>query len=223
MKGVDVSNAKVLELGCGIGTIAANLHRRGADVTAVDFSGEMIRRARDLHGRPKGLRFIDADICALALKEQFDVVCGVAVLHEIDRSQYAQLLTVFDRHLAPGGHAFFLENSYFNVLFRLFRQHCVGRYGIPKYGSASETPFDRARWRLIQDHFKYSDRTGEIFYLLGRIDTYILRSRWRRATQLCASLDQSVSDLPGAHRLKAHLSYYQSVYFSHTRPALHAG
>jgi colanic acid biosynthesis glycosyl transferase WcaI len=218
-KSVNMFDTKILELGCGVGSVAAELHLHGADVTGVDFSGEMIRRARTLHGRSKGLRFVESDICTLALDQQFDVICGVAVLHEIDRVQYKQLLAVLDRHLAPGGHAYFLENSYFNVLFRLFRSHFVGRYGIPKYGSASETPFDRARWRLIQEHFEYSARTGEIFYLLSRIDSYVLKSRWPRATRLCSSLDQTISEFPGAHRLKAALSYYQTVYFSHTRPS----
>jgi SAM-dependent methyltransferase len=218
--GVDLASARVLELGCGIGTVAADLHRRGATVMAVDFSDEMIRKARALHGESAGLRFVQSDICSMALDQKFDLVCGIAVLHEIDRSKYGLLLAALDNHLASTGCAYFLENSYFNPAFRIFREHFVGRYGIPKYGSPHETPFDKARWALIQDHYEYSLRTGEIFYLLGRIDLYILRSRWRRIQSLLQRLDQQVADFPGAHRFKALFSYYQTVYFSHTRPTL---
>src|ERR1700694_5143478 len=91
-RGLDLSRVSVLELGCGIGTVAAELQRRGATVIAVDFSAEMIRRARELHGEPPGLRFANADICSLALKQRFDLICGIAVLHEIDRLNYGSLL-----------------------------------------------------------------------------------------------------------------------------------
>jgi SAM-dependent methyltransferase len=216
----DLSETRILELGCGLGAVAADLHRRGAKVTAVDFSGEMVQKARWLHGQPRGLRFLESDICTLALSEEFDLICGVAVLHEIEQSQYAQLLTVMDQHFAPKGCAYFLENSYFNPLFRMLRQHVVGRYGIPRYGSVHETPFDLARWRLIQTHFEHSARRGEIFYLFGRVDGYILRSRWPRAANLCISLDQAISGFGGADRLKALFSYYQTIYFAHARPSL---
>jgi ubiquinone/menaquinone biosynthesis C-methylase UbiE len=217
-RSVDLQDARVLEVGCGIGSVATELHRRGATVTGVDFSSEMIRRAREIHGEPRGLRFLQSDICSMTLGHQFDVICGIAVLHEIDQSQYGSLLNVFDRHLAPNAFAYFLENSYFNPLFRLFREHVVGRYGVPKYGSPNETPFDRARWALIENHYRFSTRTGDIFYLLGRVDEYIFRSRWPRIRQFCLWLDQRVSDFPRGRRLKALYSYYQTIYFSHGRP-----
>jgi SAM-dependent methyltransferase len=160
IRNVDLSAVRVLELGCGIGSIAAELHRRGATVTAVDFSPEMIRRARDLHGQSRGLRFVQGDMCSMDLDERFDLICGIAVLHEIDEPQYGSLLAALDRHLAPNACGWFLENSYFNPIFRIFREHFVGRYGIRKLGSINETPFDQARWTLIQQHFRFSARTG---------------------------------------------------------------
>jgi SAM-dependent methyltransferase len=219
-RGLDLSRVRVLELGCGIRNVAAELHKRGATVMAVDFSGEMISRARDLHGEPPGLRFVEGDICSLALEQRFDLICVIAVLHEIDLLQYGSLLAVLDKHLASGGCAYFLENSYFNPLFRVFHEHFVGRYRIPKYGSSHETPFDKARWHLIQGHFTYCKRTGEIFCLFGRIDAYVLKSRWPRVRRLCQGLGQRVSDSDDGDQLKALLSYYQTVYFSHTRPSL---
>jgi SAM-dependent methyltransferase len=220
-RGIDLPRTRVLELGCGIGSVGAELHRLGATVTAVDFSPEMIQRARETHGEPPGLRFVHGDVRSMDLDQQFDLICGIAVLHEIDRSAYGSLITFLDRHLGPGAFGCFLENSYFNPLFRLFREHCVGRYGIPRYGSVKETPFDNARWTLLQEHFRYSTRTGEVFYLLARVEEYVLRSRWPSIKRLCTQLDQGISDLPDGRRFKALFSYYQTVYFSHTRPAHH--
>jgi len=217
---LDQSHSRVLELGCGIGTIAAELHRKGATVTAVDFSDEMIRRARELHGEPPGLRFVQADICSMALGQQFDLICGKLVLHEIDQSRYGELLGVLDEHLAPGGCGYFLENSYFNPMFRLFREHLVGRFGVPKYGSISERPFDKARWSLIQERFNYSALTGEISFLLEHVDLYVLKSRWTQIRWLCERLDRGVTKVRGGHRLKSAFSYFQTVYFSQTRPSL---
>ncbi|SRR5216683_4298475 len=215
----DLPRARVLELGCGLGSVAAELHRRGASVTGVDFSLGMISRARQLHGEPHGLNFVESEISSLDLEFQFDLICGIAFLHEIDQSQYSSLIASIDRLLAPGGCAYFLENSYFNPIFRVFREQCVGRYGIPRYGGPEERPFDEPRWHLIQEHFKYSARTGDIFYLLGRVDGYILKSRWPAASRLCTWVDQRVSDMPYLGRFKALFSYYQTLYFSHTRPA----
>lgn len=220
VQGLEMTQVRVLELGCGIGTVAVELHRRGATVTAVDFSRAMIQRARELHGEPPGLRFVEGDICSLSLEQEFDLICGIAVLHEIDRDQYESLLAVLDQHLAATGCGYFLENSYFNPLFRIFRRRFVGRYGIPKYGSPHETPFDQTRWALLREHFAYSRRAGDIFCLFSRIDSYIFKSTWPSVSRFCAWLDQRVSDTSHGRQVKALFSYYQTIYVSHTRSSI---
>jgi SAM-dependent methyltransferase len=60
---------RVLEIGCGRGDLIANLK---PDIgVGVDFSNEMIKRARETYPE---LRFIQADANSLDLKETFDVV-----------------------------------------------------------------------------------------------------------------------------------------------------
>lgn len=44
----DVKNL-ALEVGCGSGDFAATLEKHFDNVTAIDFSGEMIRQAREKH------------------------------------------------------------------------------------------------------------------------------------------------------------------------------
>jgi magnesium-protoporphyrin O-methyltransferase len=42
----DLTGARVLDAGCGTGTMAAELAARGAEVTAVDISPRLIDRAK---------------------------------------------------------------------------------------------------------------------------------------------------------------------------------
>lgn len=46
---VAVDQANVLDIGCGVGRVAAFLHERGLDVRGVDLSPEMIATARSAH------------------------------------------------------------------------------------------------------------------------------------------------------------------------------
>jgi SAM-dependent methyltransferase len=49
-------NPRLLDVGCGTGALAAAVSGGGVDVDAVDLNGEMIRRARELHGDSQPLR-----------------------------------------------------------------------------------------------------------------------------------------------------------------------
>ncbi len=60
---------RVIEIGCGQGDLLAAL--KPARGLGVDFSGEMIKRAKRTHPE---LFFIQADTHDLRLKEQFDVI-----------------------------------------------------------------------------------------------------------------------------------------------------
>lgn len=73
----DVRNQRVLDLACGSGRYAQILRERGARVTGLDFSFEMLTRAEQNFSRVQGdlnaLPFADA--CADC------IVCGLAVGH----------------------------------------------------------------------------------------------------------------------------------------------
>ena len=69
---------RTLELGCGTGDLLAALEP-GVGV-GVDFSGEMIRRARDRH---PGLQFVEADVHEFETAETFDVVVLSDLLNDV--------------------------------------------------------------------------------------------------------------------------------------------
>lgn len=70
--------ARVIDVGCGTGDHAAELARRGFDVTGIDADGAMLARARELHPE---VRFVAADAQLLDIAETFDAAFSNAALH----------------------------------------------------------------------------------------------------------------------------------------------
>lgn len=64
---------RVLEVGCGIGDLAAALGDAGADVLAVDLSPAVIAWANENHQAP-GVTYLCADVRSMPLRGEFDMV-----------------------------------------------------------------------------------------------------------------------------------------------------
>jgi SAM-dependent methyltransferase len=73
---------KVLELGCGTGSITKLLLQHGAEVTAVDGSHRMLEKAGR---RARGALFIRQELEVLDISGKFDAVLFAFVLHELPR------------------------------------------------------------------------------------------------------------------------------------------
>jgi trans-aconitate methyltransferase len=76
---------RVLDLGCGTGELTAALAARGAVVTGLDSSGEMLAAARLRH---PALTFAQGDAQALAGVGAFDAVFSNAALHWMPRQDH---------------------------------------------------------------------------------------------------------------------------------------
>ena len=94
----------------------------------------------------------------------------------------------------------------------------VGRYGIPKYGSVNETPFDKQRFLLYQRHFHYCTRSAEVFNLLQRTHAYMHALGGERVRHICVACDQWMSHDRVPDVIKRKLSYIQHIYLSNTQP-----
>jgi SAM-dependent methyltransferase len=200
----------ILDCGSGAGALSAYLHGRAREVMGIDFTAAMIARAKGFFPH---LDFHHGDVLATDLGRQFDVICGIGFLHEITLDDTPALFAFLDRHLAPGGFCWFQENSFFNPVARFLRRRIVGHYGVPKYGSEDETPFDPERWTLYQQRYRYAVRSAETFVTWHRAWRYFVR---RGPQEPWKALDRLSSRLPDP--VKRNMSYIQHVYLSHDTP-----
>jgi ubiquinone/menaquinone biosynthesis C-methylase UbiE len=105
---VDIPFAECLEIGCGTGKNTSWLVEKAIHVTAVDFSSEMLARAKDKI-RSGNAEFIQADITkpwAFANKK-YDLITFSLVLEHIENLE--QIFRECSLVLKPGGHVYIGE------------------------------------------------------------------------------------------------------------------
>lgn len=106
-KRTNLSDANILDFGCGSGRWSAHLAALGNGYLGVDISNEMIGMCRSHH---PALPFdVMDDLRIPAASEEFDVAFSVAVLHHNRRPQQEELLQELSRVLKPGGFLFLFE------------------------------------------------------------------------------------------------------------------
>lgn len=92
----------VLELGVGAGVEQSRLLASRSRLTAVDISGEQLRRARE---RLPEARLIQADMTQLDFDEaSFDAVTSFYALNNVPRDELGPLIGAIARWLRPGGY-----------------------------------------------------------------------------------------------------------------------
>jgi len=126
-------NEKILDLGCGEGTLALEIERYGAKVVCVDLSEDMVERTKE-----KGLEAKVMSATHMPFVEEFDAVFSNATLHWIKESQEAvenihRALKVGGRFVAEfggDGNIHYIENA----MREVFSKH-------PKYGKFDDVWF----------------------------------------------------------------------------------
>ena len=90
---------RVLEIGCGTGALARAMARRGARVTAIDLSPEMIHVARSRTPGHLAIDYRVADLTRLAPRG-FDIAVAVDTIRHLD---LRDALTRMAAAIIPGG------------------------------------------------------------------------------------------------------------------------
>jgi ubiquinone/menaquinone biosynthesis C-methylase UbiE len=97
---------RVLDLGCGTGTVALRLAGRGLEVTGLDLSSEMLDLARAKTPPEVRVRWVQAGAVELVdcfPPAAFDTIASVLMFSELSVAEQAECLRQCHRMLAPGG------------------------------------------------------------------------------------------------------------------------
>lgn len=122
--------AKVLEIGCGIGELAAMLIARGATVTGFDLNPEMIEVAREkIEEEGLGNRFtlgeMGVDGMDLFPSSCFDAVVSTLSFSELSSDERRFTLRHAERVLKPGGLIVIADEVVPRTLLRKLVKACV--------------------------------------------------------------------------------------------------
>jgi 2-polyprenyl-3-methyl-5-hydroxy-6-metoxy-1,4-benzoquinol methylase len=171
---------RVLEVGCGSGTLGTYVALQGAHVTGVDVSDEMLavaRRRAQVNGVDDRTDFRAVPVESLDLPDgSFDAVIGNQVLHHFELEDAMANLR---RLLVPGGRAVFCEPVLF--LPDAFRKIRNGRAVARRFPVRTDTPDERslglAEMRTIRDAFDTSEM--KCFQLSARLQNFVdLSDSW---------------------------------------------
>ncbi len=95
----DFKDKAVLEAGCGGGQHAAMIAPYARQITAVDLNTVDIAKEKLISFH--NITFIEADIATMNLREEFDIVFSIGVVHHTDSPD--KTVTNLKRHLKRGG------------------------------------------------------------------------------------------------------------------------
>lgn len=124
LQNCEKSNISVLEFGCGVGGIAFDLARKGANVVGIDISEEAVKKAEkskeDYGISNEKLCFIVMNAEKLEFENNsFDLIYGSAILHHLELEK---ALYDIKKKLKNGGKAIFLEPLGHNPLINIYRK-----------------------------------------------------------------------------------------------------
>lgn len=162
-----LAGKRVLEFGCGDGSISTLLAQFQAGVTALDISPELLdvarRRAR-LDGVERRVEFVVQDIARDPLEaERFDILVCHAALHHVDSALVPQLIGA----LKPGGLAVIVEPIALSPALQRVRN----RLPIEKDVSPDERQLNQGEIRAIVALLRNCEVT--YFSLLGRLSRFL--------------------------------------------------
>ena len=176
----EIRDRNVLDVGCGDGDFAVELWRRGASVTGIDASQEMIEAARTRAKREGAdISFLVGEAAGIPFDPQrFDIVVAVTILCFVANA--APAFTEIARILRPGGILVIGE-------LRKWSLWAAARRVRAWLGSQL---WRRGRFRTASELRSLANRAGLV---PAGVHGSIYYPRWRWATRLLAPYDAALS------------------------------
>lgn len=153
----DLGGKKILEIGCGTGTVALNLARNGAIVDACDVSEQAVSLSlqRAAYNNVPRVNFFVSAIEDVDLQDNYyDAVVGHMVLHHIDIPTAMEKVY---RNLKPGGVGVFAEWKEYAVVDRVrsiaLLRWLFRRGGVSGYATEYERKLSASDFANIRERF----------------------------------------------------------------------
>ena len=205
----NIQGKSILEIGCGNGDMSVFLAKYGAKVFAIDNTQNGIHNALTLakfNGVEITAQVMDA-VNVDELGERFDFVVGKFILHHIEPfSEFARNVRACMKDSASG---IFYENSSRNRVLIFFRNHLVGRFGVPKYGDNVEVPLEDSEIDMLRENFSDVSVSIPRFVFFSMLGSYIFRK-----SKVLQRFFQSMDEFFYRHvKVFNKYSYHQVVMF----------
>lgn len=179
-----VKDKKILDIGSGFGNAAFNLAIRGATVTSIDISPELIKGCNyraNKNGLTVNFQLMDAG--NLKFEDNcFDVILGFRTIHHLQNIEEFFLKAL--RCLKPGGFILLIEPQKFNPFVEIGRKFIKND---EKDRTPTEHPLvprdikilKKTFGNLEKHEFIFLSAAGRVFQLLGlkkiyKISTFVL-------------------------------------------------
>jgi tellurite methyltransferase len=138
---------RVLDLGCGLGSLAIAAARQGAQVVAVDASLTAIVRIVEVsRAENLGMVGIFTDVAAYRLAGEYDTIVAIGLLMFMPRAAALGLLSEIAQHVAPGGRAVvnvLVEGTTYMAMFDRAGYCLFGRDEIERHFAGWEIELSR--------------------------------------------------------------------------------
>jgi len=118
----NIKNKKILDIGSGFGNTALNLARRGAIVTSIDISPELIKGCEYRANKNRlSVNFQLMDACKLEFSnDNFDIILGFRTIHHLQNIE--EFFLEAWRSLKPDGFLLLVEPQKYNPFVELGRK-----------------------------------------------------------------------------------------------------
>jgi ubiquinone/menaquinone biosynthesis C-methylase UbiE len=189
-----VRSRRVLEYGCGTGSLAFGMAAQARQVIGIDISDVAIdqaRRAASLRGL-KNVEFAVDNAEAMQLPDKYvDVIVGSGIVHHLD---IPKSMSEVRRVLCDGGVAIFAEPLAQNPVLNWYRDRT------PELRSADEHPLTVADLRGMAREFSSAKLTyfGLVAPILGFFSADVKSEIW--TTRVMWWLDRMLCNVPGLNR-----------------------